>query len=82
MLRLAEAQQLYDALNDPLIKAALELFFREQEKVYLALLVRAIREKQRDTMKEAQLAGKIEAYELTLSELRQFAERQLQAASQ
>lgn len=43
-------------------------------------LVSAVRSPERDTMKEAALAGKVEAYETLLSQLDYFAEQQLEAA--
>jgi hypothetical protein len=81
-LRLAEAQQLFDALDDPLIKPALEEFFREQKEIHTDMLLSAVRQSVRDTMKEARLAGKVEAYEDNYRDLRRFAEQQLRGASQ
>jgi hypothetical protein len=46
------------------------------------MLLSAVRQHVRDTMKEARLAGKVEAYENSLRELAQFAEEQVRGASQ
>ena len=81
-LRLAEAQQLHDALGDPLLRPALTAFFHEEHTEQLRQLVQAIRLPERDTMKEAQLAGKVEAYETALSSMERFAEEQLRRATQ
>ena len=81
-LRLAESQQLYDGLTDPLLKPALEQFFEEQRQETLEALVTAVRQSVRDTMKEARLAGKVEVYENAMGELRRFAEKQLREVSQ
>lgn len=80
-LRLAEAQQLYDGLNDPLISAGLTEFFSEGERTLTGQLVRAVKQSVRDTMREARLAGKVEAYEEMLPELRKFAVEQLKGAA-
>lgn len=81
-LRLAEAQQLVDALSDPLVRPAITAFFREEHAEQMRQLVQAVRLPERDTMKEAQLAGKVEVYETALSGLERFAEEQLRLASQ
>ena len=81
-LRIAEAQQLFDALSDPLVRPALIAFFHQEHTEQLRQLVQAIRLPERDTMKEAQLAGKVEVYETALSGLEHFAEEQLRVASQ
>jgi hypothetical protein len=82
MLRLAEAQQLHDGLEDALLRPALDAFFRDQRLIHLDMLLQAVRSPGRDTMKEARLAGKVEAYETALSELTRFAKDQLRKASQ
>lgn len=81
-LRISEAQQLFDGLNDPLLMPALTAFFEEQYKNTMEELLRAVCQHQRDTMKEARLAGKIAAYQDCESELRRFAEESLRSASQ
>jgi hypothetical protein len=81
-VRLAEAQQLYDALQDPLIRPALQEFFQEQRTENIDALLHAVQQHLRDTMKEARLAGKVEAYETAMSELQRFAEKQLRESSQ
>jgi len=81
-LRLAEAQQLYDGLNDPLLRAALQAFIEKQRQDLRDGLLHAVRQHVRDTMKEARLAGKEESYDEFLLELSRFAEEQLRNASQ
>jgi hypothetical protein len=81
-LRLAEAQQLHDGLDDSLLRPALQAFFEEQRMAHLEMVVRAVCSPARDTMKEARLAGKVEAYETALMELTRFAKNQLKQASQ
>jgi hypothetical protein len=81
-VRLAEASQLTEGLSDPLLKPALEAFAREQRGSYMSDLLIQIRLPERDTMKEARLAGLIEAYETLMSDLTRFAERSLERATQ
>ena len=81
-LRLAEAEQLYEALQDPLLGPALEAFFRAEYAANMALLVQAVRSTERNTMKEAELAGKVEVFETIFSSLERFADEQMRAASQ
>jgi hypothetical protein len=81
-LRLAEAQQLIDAVNDPLLRPALVEFFDSQRKEALDELVKAVRKRVRDTMHEADLAGKVDAYENAMAELQRFAEKQIREATQ
>lgn len=81
-LRLAEAQQFYDAVTDPLLRPALEIFFKKQRDELLDKLVSAVRQNVRDTMKEARLAGKAESYEEALDEMQRFAQDQLKSSSQ
>ena len=76
-MRLAEAQQLLEGLNDSLLRPALEEFFAKQKEDRLDSLVRAVRQNVRDTMKEANLAGQAEVYEHIMSDLERFAERSL-----
>jgi len=73
---------LFDALDDPLLRPALAAFFGHQREEHLDMLVQAVRQSVRDTMKEARLAGKIEAYEELMSGLQRFAEEQLRDATQ
>ena len=82
LLRLNEAQVLYDAVNDPLLRPALEAFFKKQRDEHLESLVSAVRQHIRDTMKEARLAGKAESYEEAFGELQRFAQEQLKSSSQ
>jgi len=44
------------------------------------MLLRQIRQKDRDTMKEAALAGKVDVYETLWAELQHFAARALKEA--
>lgn len=82
MLRLAEAQQLYDAVNDPLCHAGLTAFFKEQTGEHVKLLLQAIaRNKERNFYKESELKGKVDAYETAIAELEHFAARQIAQAS-
>lgn len=81
-LRLAEAQQLYDGLNDPLLRPALEAFFSEQRELYLADLLASVLKPNRDFYRESYLAGKADAALTELLEMRHYAERQLREASQ
>ena len=75
-LTLNEAQMLWDAVNDPTFLSASQAFFREQKELLLGDLVRMIRQSDRNTLKEAQIAGRVEANETCLQYLRDFAERQ------
>ena len=81
LLRLSEAQQLNEGLGDSLLRPALEAFALEFRLEFLNQLVQAVRQKERDTMKESYLAGKVEAYETLLSQLEHFAQEQLQKAT-
>lgn len=81
-LRLAQAQQLNDALHDPLLEPALQEFFRSEHAAAMTMLVRAVRASERNTMKEAELAGKVEVFETIFSSLERFAEEQMRLASQ
>ena len=81
-MRLAEAQQLLDALSDPLLRPALVSYFDEQKDFAMESLVRAVRQNVRDTMKEAALAGKVDAYENAMRELDRFAENAMKKATQ
>lgn len=76
-LRMAEAQQLYDGLNDALLRPALEAFFAEQLEQVKDELLAAVRLNARDTLKESRLAGMATAYEDAMRDLAKFAEKQL-----
>lgn len=54
----------------------------EQRSDTIELLLSAVRQGVRDTLKEARLAGKVEAYESTLRDLELFAKTQLELAAQ
>jgi len=82
ILRLAEAQQLRDGLEDQLLWPALSAFFGKQRSELLARLVDAVRKSERDTMREASLAGMVTAYEDIAQDLKAFAKEQLEQASQ
>jgi hypothetical protein len=79
-VRLNEAQVLFDALRDELFRPALGAFFEQQASEHKDMLLRAVRQSVRDTMKEARLAGKVEAYEDALMDLKRFAEEQIRSA--
>lgn len=81
-LRLSEAQQLYEGVQDPLLRPALIAFFEERQKIEMVALLNAVRQPVRDTMKEARFAGMVEAYENALTDLEYFAKQQLGAAKQ
>ena len=81
MLRLAEAQNLHDAMNDESFAASLAIFFHHQAADYREKVTRAVCQPIRDTMREARLAGKVEAYEEAMSDLRTFAREQLKQAA-
>ena len=80
-LRLAEAQILWDVLHDPSFRIALQTFLNQQQQDLTGDLVNAIRQNQRDTMKEAQLAGQLQAYESILIQLEKFAEQNVNEAA-
>ena len=82
VLRLAEAQTLFEALNDSLFRPSLETFFAEKKQEHTEMLLRAVRLSIRDTMKEARLAGMVQAYEECLGEMQRFAKEQLQEVRQ
>lgn len=80
LLRLNEAQQLFDGLGDSLLRPALASFFEERRRESVENLLRAVRKPQRDTMQEARFAGMVEAYDNGLRDLDAFAKQQLEAA--
>ncbi|HXF14696.1 MAG TPA: hypothetical protein VN517_16185 [Terriglobales bacterium] len=82
MLRLAEASTLFDALEDPLFRPALEGFFGEQKRGVLEHLLTAVRRSNRDTMAEARLAGKAEVYDEIMGDLLRFAEKNVRESTQ
>jgi len=69
-------------LADPLLRPGLEAFFNLAKDEHVEMLLSAVRQNVRDTMKEARLAGKVEAYENALRELQRFATEQLKNATQ
>jgi hypothetical protein len=81
-LRLAEAQQLSEGLVDDLLRPALVCFAYDMRQEMLRQLVSAIRQSERNTMKEAHLAGKVEVYETLIKDLEYFAAQELERASQ
>jgi hypothetical protein len=81
LLRLSEAQQLNEGLEDTLLRPALEAFAVEMRQHYLEELVQAVLKLERDTHRESYLAGRVDAYEVLLSDLRFFASEQLQQAT-
>lgn len=77
MLRLSEVQQLNEGLTDSLLRPALEAFAAEMRRHYLEELVQAVRSGERNSHKESYLAGRVDAYEVLLSDLSFFAREQL-----
>jgi hypothetical protein len=73
---------LLDVLNDPLFTVAFREFLHAQHTAHISMLLTQIRQKDRDVMKEAALAGKVDVYETLLPELQYFAERMMKEASQ
>lgn len=72
---------MFDALTDPLFKPALKAFLKEQREEYLKELLQAVRMPERATLKEAFIAGKVEAYESFVSEVEKFAAKALNDAA-
>ena len=81
-MRLLEAQQLSDGLNDVLLRPALEEFLRSQVAAHTDMLLNQIKLRDRDTMKEARLAGQIDVYETFLSEIEHFSRRMMKEAAE
>lgn len=79
-LGIGEAQTLYEAVNDPVIALGLKAFFREQKILLTNDLIDLVRQRERDTMKEAHYAGRIEQTETEFQELQHFALRALNEA--
>lgn len=73
---MAEATQLRDGLQDPLLRPALESFFAEQRERALDDLKTAVMQHTRDTYKESRIAGRADAFERIMGELDDFARRQ------
>jgi hypothetical protein len=63
------------------MRPAIEAFYEQQRSEHIEMLLSAVRQSVRDTMKEARLAGKVEAYENSLRELQRFAEESLRGAT-
>jgi hypothetical protein len=82
ILRLAEAQTLRDAVNDSLFRPSLAAFFNQKRDESVEQLLAAVRQHVRDNQKESRLAGKVEAYENVVEDLKRFAEEQLRGATQ
>ena len=81
-LRISEAQILYETVHNATFRMCAQEFFLSQYEEHIDMLLRQIRQPVRDTMKEAQLAGKIDAYETAFSELEYFAQRMLKEATE
>lgn len=81
-MHLSEAQILHEIVNDPTARLCLQEFFRSQAREHTHMLVEQVRKSQRDTLKEAGLAGKVDAYETGFSELEYFSQRMLKEATQ
>ena len=68
-------------MGDELLRPALEKFFSMRSSERKDALLVAVRQPVRDTMREARIAGQVEAYEHCLSELHEFAKQQLTEAT-
>lgn len=74
---------MYDAVNDPLLRSALQAFFKEQTGEHVKMLLSQIaRNKERNFYKESELKGKVDAYETGFFELENFAKNQLISLSE
>lgn len=71
-LTLGEKQSLQIALADPEFRNGFLVFVSEQSKFYSEKVVSEIRKSQPDTQLAAQNAGRLDAYEHLLAELRHF----------
>jgi len=60
----------------------LQEFLRQQHAAHIDMLLRQIRQRERDTMKEAALAGKVDVFETLWMELEHFSKRALKEATQ
>ena len=72
-----EAVTLDAALRDPEVRLALKEFVIRQSMEYTRLCVNEVRKSQPDTLKAAQHAGRMDAYENLLSELDYFVANEL-----
>lgn len=81
-LSLSEAQQLYDVVNDAQFRIAMREFLSSEHSAHISMLLNQIRQKDRDVMKEACLAGKVDVFETIFSELEHFAVRMMKEAGQ
>lgn len=81
-LRISEAQVLYEVTKDPTFRIGFQTFVQQQHEDLVMQLLQNLKLKERDTMREAQIAGKIDVYEILLNELEHFATRSLKEAVQ
>jgi hypothetical protein len=79
-LRLSQAQQLIEALGDPLLRPTLEEFCQRERLAGLNDLVQAVRTHDRDFHRESFLAGKIEVFETLMQLLEKFATEAMEKA--
>lgn len=68
----SEAQVFLDALENPVVKKVLLEFFGIQKELYLTDLMQAVRRESRDYNREAQIAGRVDAYETAYAYLLSF----------
>lgn len=71
-------------MNDPLLRPALEAFFREGQQSFMDQLLTATKRRKTvsDTWRESFLCGSASAYESAMSDLEAFAKREMEQASQ
>ncbi len=71
-------------MNDPVLRPALEAFFREGQQTFMDQLLSATKKRKSvsDTWRESYLSGAASAYESAFAELEAFAKRELEQASQ
>lgn len=71
-LSLQERESLRQALSDPYVKSGLRVFAFVQASYYTQNVLAEVRKSQPDSLKAAQEAGKLDAYEHFLNELEHF----------
>lgn len=64
-----------------MLRSAIQAFARDEREELLRQLVSLVRQEDRATLKEAFIAGKVEACEILLDQLEQFAKTQLEQGS-
>ena len=76
-VRQQEISSLYAAISDPEVRIALQAFVTQQAREFGRLCVGEIKKSQPDTLKAAQHAGRMDAYETLLPELEFFIKNRL-----